>query len=51
MFLGLLAPDPDPDPSVRGTDPDPSIKNKNDKKNLDSYLFVTFYDFLSLKMM
>jgi hypothetical protein len=40
MFLSLL--DPDPDPSVRGTDPDPSIKNKNGKKKLDSYLFVTF---------
>jgi hypothetical protein len=44
MFLDLLDPDPD-------QDPDPSIikKKKNSKKNLDSYCFVTFYDFLSLK--
>jgi hypothetical protein len=38
MFLGLL--DPDPDPSF--------IKQKYEK-NLDSYCFVTSYDFLSLK--
>jgi hypothetical protein len=44
MFLGLL--DPDPHPLVRGMDPDPSI---NSKKNLDSYCFVTFFYFLSLK--
>jgi hypothetical protein len=38
----------DPDPFVRGTDPDPDIRlrillssNKNNKKNLDSYCFVT----------
>jgi hypothetical protein len=57
MFLGLL--DPDPDPSVRGMDPnpdpapdpDPSITKQKSKKNLDSYCFVTFFDFLSLKMM
>ncbi len=32
---------PDPDPFVRQMDPDPSI-NKNWKKNIDSYCFVTF---------
>jgi hypothetical protein len=57
MFLGL--PDPDPDPLVRcmdpdpdpalDSDPDPSIVMQNSKKNLDSYYFVTFFDFLSLK--
>ncbi len=45
MFLGL----PDPDPLVRGMDPDPSIIMHNSKKNLDSYYFVTLFDFLSLK--
>ncbi len=35
MFFGL------PDPLVRGMDPDP--------ENLDSYYFVTLFDFLSLK--
>jgi hypothetical protein len=57
MFLGL----PDPDPLVRGMDPDrdpaldpdpdPSTVSscKNSKKNLDSYYFVTHFDFLSLK--
>ncbi len=46
--LSLLDPDPnplvggmDPDPA---TDPDPSItKQKNSKKNLDAYCFMTFY--------
>jgi hypothetical protein len=38
MFLGL------PDPDL-----DPSIIMKNSKKNLDSYYFVTLFDFLSLK--
>jgi hypothetical protein len=55
MFLGLL--DPDPDPLVRGMDPDPALdwirillsSCKNSKKNLDSYYFVTLFDFLSLK--
>ncbi len=49
MFLGLL--DPDPDLLVRdmGPDPDPSIIMQNSKKNLDSYFFVTLFDFLSLK--
>jgi hypothetical protein len=42
MFLGL----PDPDPLVRGTDPDTLSSSK---KNIDSYCFVTFYEFLSLK--
>jgi hypothetical protein len=49
--LGL--PDPDPDPLVRGMDPDPasdpSIIMQNSKKNLDSFYFVTLFDFLSLK--
>ncbi len=46
-FLGL----PGPDPLVRGMDPDPdpSIIMQNSKKNLDSYYFVTLFDFLSLK--
>jgi hypothetical protein len=47
MLLGL----PDPDPLVRGIDPapdpDPSIIMQ--KKNLDSYYFVTLFVFLSLK--
>ena len=51
MFLGLL--DPDPDPLVRGLDPDsaldpdldPSIIMQKNKKNLDSYYFVTLFDF------
>jgi hypothetical protein len=42
--------DPDPDP-VPDPDPDPSITSKTSKKNLDSYCFVTSFDFLSLKMM
>ncbi len=44
MFLGL----PDPDPLVRVMDPDPDpsiIMQKNSKKNLDSYNFVTLFDF------
>jgi len=53
MFLGL----PDPDPLVRGMDPDPaldpdlhpSIIMQNSKENLDSYYFVTLFDFLSFK--
>ncbi len=47
MFLGLQ----DPDPLVRGLDPDPdpSIIMQKFKKNLDSYYFVTLFDFLSLK--
>ena len=51
MFLGL----PDPDPLVRGIKPnptpdlDPSIIMQKKKKNLDSYYFVTLFDFLSLK--
>ena len=52
MFLGLL--DQDPDPLVRGLDPDPDPEQdlsscKNSKKNLDSYFFVTPFEFLSLK--
>ncbi len=38
---------PDPDPLVWGMypkpDPDPSISKQNNKKNLDSYFFWTFY--------
>jgi hypothetical protein len=49
MFLGI----PDSDPLVRGMepapDPDPSIIMQKSKKNLDSYYFVTLFDFLSLK--
>jgi hypothetical protein len=51
MFLDL----PDPDPLVRGMDldpdPDPSIIMQKivKKPNLDSYYFVTLFDFLSLK--
>ena len=55
VFLGLQ--DPDPDPLVRGMDPDPDrapnpdqSSCKNSKKNLDSYYFVTLFDFLSLKI-
>ncbi len=40
MFLGLQDPDPDPDPS---------ISCKISKKKLDSYYFVTLFEFLSLK--
>jgi len=59
VFLGLQ--DPDPDPLVRGMDPDPDpaldpgpdpsiiMQKKNSKKILDSYNFVTLFDFLSLK--
>jgi hypothetical protein len=38
-FLGLN----DPDPFVKGTDPDQdfSITKQNNKKNIDSYCFVT----------
>ncbi len=47
MFLGLL----DPDPLVRCMDPFRILlsSSKNSKKNLDSYYFVTPFDFLSLK--
>jgi hypothetical protein len=45
MFLGL----PDPEPQVRGIDPDPSIIMQNSKKNLDSFYFVSLFDFISLK--
>jgi hypothetical protein len=57
MFLGLLDPDPDPLVRCMDPDPDPSLIRiriilsscKNSKKNLDSYIFVTLFDFLSLK--
>ncbi len=42
MFFGL----PDPDPLVRGK---VLSSCKNNKKNLESYYFLTFFDFLSLK--
>ncbi len=51
IILGLL----DPDPLIRGVDSDldPSIillsASKNSKENLDSYGFVTSFDFLSFK--
>jgi hypothetical protein len=46
----------DPDPLVRGMDPNPaldpdtgpSIFMQNNKKNLESYYFVTLFDYLSL---
>jgi hypothetical protein len=41
MFLGL--PDPDPDPAILLS------SCKNSKKNLNSYYFVSLFDFLSLK--
>ncbi len=48
MFLGLQ--DPDPDPLVRGMDLDPdSDPSIISKKNLDSFYFMTLFDFLSLK--
>ncbi len=53
VFFGLL--DADPDPLVRGMDldldpdPDPSIIMQTNKKNLDSYYFVTLFDFLSFE--
>jgi hypothetical protein len=45
MFLGL----PDPDPLVRCMDPDPDPDPSIIMQNLDSYYFVTLFDFLSLK--
>jgi hypothetical protein len=54
LFFSL----PDPDPLVRGMDPDPALDPdtnpslnscKNNKKNLESYYFVTLFDFLSSK--
>jgi hypothetical protein len=49
MFLGL----PDPDPLVRGMDPAPDpyiiMQKYRSMKNLDSYYFVTLFDFLSMK--
>ncbi len=43
VFLGL--PDPDPLVSAMDPDPDPLSSCKNSKKNLDSYYFVTLFDF------
>ena len=47
MFLGL----PDPDPLVRGMDPDPDPCSGSGSfhHHVDSYYFVTLFDFLSLK--
>ncbi len=53
MFFGL----PDPDPLVRGMDTDPALDPdpdllsscKNNKKNLESYYFVTLFDILYVK--
>ncbi len=50
MYMGL----PDPDPLVRGMDSDPApdrilLSCKHSKKNLDSFYFVTLFDFLYLK--
>ncbi len=49
-------PDPDPDPLVKDMDPESKIwirillsSCKNNEKNLESYYFVTLFDFLSLK--
>jgi hypothetical protein len=45
-------PDPDPNPDPDPPDPDPPdllSSCKNNKKNLESYYFVTLFDFLSLK--
>jgi hypothetical protein len=41
----------DPDPAHMFLDPDPSIIKQNSKENLDFYCFVTFFSFLSLKIM
>jgi hypothetical protein len=63
VFRIRIHPDPSvfrpsriPDPLVRGMDPDPALDPdssiiKYSKKNFDFYCFVTFFDFLSLKMM
>jgi hypothetical protein len=48
MFMDLL--DPDPLIKVMDLDQDPSVIKQNIKKNLGSYCFVTFFDFLSLKI-
>jgi hypothetical protein len=51
VFYGL----PDPDPLVSDMDPDLALDPtllltcKNNKKNLESYYFVTLFDFLYLK--
>ncbi len=47
IFLGLR--DPDPDPIVRGMDPAPAPDPSIIMQNLDSFYFVTVFDFLSLK--
>jgi len=47
VWGSVTDPDPNPDPS------DPCVlglsSSKNSKKNLDSYYFVTLFEFLSLK--
>jgi hypothetical protein len=47
MFLGL--PDPDPEVWIRIRIRILLSSCKNRKKDLDSYYFVTLFDFLSLK--
>ncbi len=50
MFLGLLDPDPDPLVRVMGIGIRILLSScKNSKKTLDSYYFVTHFDFLSKK--
>jgi hypothetical protein len=48
MFLSLLDPDPTLDPDL-ALDRILLSPCKNSKKNLDSYYFVTLFDFLSMK--
>jgi hypothetical protein len=55
LSVSVADPNPDPDPHVFGP-PDPLVWSrillsscKNSKKNIDSYYFVTLFDFLSLK--
>ena len=57
----ISVPDPDPNPPdshvfgpsgsicQRGMDPDPSVIMQKSQKDLDSFYFVTLFDFLSLK--
>ncbi len=43
MFLGLLDPDLDPDPLVRGMDPDPDPDLDPSSKNSKNPCFVTSF--------
>ncbi len=49
MFLGLLDPYPDPLAEAWIRIPILLSSSKNGKKSLDSYYFVTLFDFLSLE--